>query len=133
MNTAEWMSKRSGEETIVGMSAGEAEAGDPRRRASTITRKSGRAIAPHELFNLPEGHGLVWAAGQALRNRSTPRPIGRSPVAGNGRGQIRTICKRGLAANPTLETAQLRSSPHSSTVIPRAATKLIPSELHRTY
>jgi type IV secretion system protein VirD4 len=70
MQTAEWMSKRSGEETIMGMSAGESDAGDvagPRANYSPQTR---RVLPPHELLNLPEGHGLVWFAGQ-----SRPQPV----------------------------------------------------------
>jgi len=69
-STAEWMSKRAGEETILGMSAGEAEDGDslgPRINYHPQTR---RVYPPHELFNLPEGHGLVWRAGQ-----SRPLPV----------------------------------------------------------
>lgn len=69
MNTAEWMSKRSGEETIVGMNAGEADAGDPGPRVNYHPQIRPR-YAPHDLFNLPEGHGLVWAAGQA-----EPQPV----------------------------------------------------------
>ena len=68
MNTAKWMSERSGEETIVGMSAGESDAGDgPRVNYHPQIRPR---YTPADLFNLPEGHGLVWAAGSA-----EPQPI----------------------------------------------------------
>lgn len=68
MNTARWMSERSGEETIVGMSAGESDTGDgPRVNYRPETRPRYR---PADLFNVPEGHGLVWAAGQA-----EPQPV----------------------------------------------------------
>jgi type IV secretion system protein VirD4 len=69
MNTAEWMSKRSGEETVVGISAGDGRGGDPGPSVNYHPQIRPR-YAPHELFNLPEGHGLVWAAGQA-----EPQPV----------------------------------------------------------
>ena len=69
MNTAKWMSERSGEETIVGMSAGEPDAGDLGPRVNYHPQIRPR-YAPHDMFNLPEGHGLVWAAGQA-----EPQPV----------------------------------------------------------
>ena len=69
MITAEWMSKRSGQETIVGMSVGEADGGDGGPRVNYHPQIRPR-YAPHDLFNLPEGHGLVWAAGQA-----EPQPV----------------------------------------------------------
>jgi type IV secretion system protein VirD4 len=64
MITAKWMSERSGEETIVGMSAGDGRGGDRGASANYHPQIRPR-YAPHELLNLPEGHGLVWAAGRA--------------------------------------------------------------------
>jgi type IV secretion system protein VirD4 len=64
MNTAEWMSKRSGEEIVVGMSAGEPQDGDGGPRVNYHPERRPR-YAPHELFNLPVGHALVWAPGAA--------------------------------------------------------------------
>jgi len=87
MNTAEWMSKRSGEETIVGMSAGEADSGDgPRVNYHPQIRPR---YAPHDLFNLPEGHGLVWAAGSA-----EPQPVYAPPYWDIAR------CRKRARANP---------------------------------
>lgn len=64
MNTVEWMSKRSGEETSVGMSVSEPQAGDSGPRVDYSPHTKPRYPA-HELFNLPEGHGLIWSAGSA--------------------------------------------------------------------
>lgn len=65
------MSKRSGEETIVGMSAGETDTGDgPRVSYHPQIRPR---YTPADLFNLP---GLVWAAGQA-----EPQPVYAPPLA----------------------------------------------------
>jgi len=68
MQTAEWMSRRSGEETVRGMSAGEGQTGHgPHVNIHAQTRP---VYPPHELMNLPVGHGLVWLAGQ-----SRPVPV----------------------------------------------------------
>jgi len=89
MNTAEWMSKRAGEETIVGLSAGEAETGDATGPRVNYQPQTRRVYPPHELFNLPEGHGLVWRAGQA-------RPV---PVYAPPYWDIRA-CARRARRNP---------------------------------
>jgi type IV secretion system protein VirD4 len=65
MTTAEWLSKRAGEETIVGLSAGEPEMGDPMGPRINYQPQTRRVYPPHELFNIPVGHGLIWRAGQA--------------------------------------------------------------------
>ena len=70
MQTAEWMSRRSGEETVMGMNAGESDAGDMRGPRANYSAQTRRVLPPHELLNLPEGHGLVWFAGQ-----SRPVPV----------------------------------------------------------
>jgi type IV secretion system protein VirD4 len=89
MTTAEWMSKRAGEETIVGLSAGEPEAGDPMGPRINYQPQTRRVYPPHELFNLPEGHGLVWRAGQA-------KPV---PVYAPPYWDIR-VCDRRARRNP---------------------------------
>jgi type IV secretion system protein VirD4 len=106
MQTAEWMSKRSGEETIMGMSAGEAEAGDMRGPRANYSAQTRRALPPHELVNLPEGHGLVWFAGQArpqpvysppywdIRRcveRARPNPY--APASARRRGMLRDLLR----------------------------------------
>jgi hypothetical protein len=65
MITAEWMSKRSGEETILGLSAGKAEAGDASGPRVNYHQQIRRVCPAHDLLNLPEGHGVVCFAGQA--------------------------------------------------------------------
>jgi type IV secretion system protein VirD4 len=70
MTTAEWLSKRAGEETIVGLSAGEPEMGDPMGPRINYQPQTRRVYPPHELFNIPVGHGLIWRAGQ-----SRPLPV----------------------------------------------------------
>jgi type IV secretion system protein VirD4 len=87
MNTAKWMSERSGEETIVGMSASESDAGEgPRVNYHPQIRPR---YTPADLFNLPEGHGLVWAAGQA-----EPQPVYAPPYWNIAR------CKQRARPNP---------------------------------
>lgn len=55
MQTAEWMSKRSGEETIMGMTAGESETGEIRGPRANYSAQTRRVLPPHELLNLPLG------------------------------------------------------------------------------
>lgn len=58
--TAEWMSKRSGEETKPGLSASD----DPQAGPRPSWRGEKRRIyPPDDLYNTPEFHGLVWFAG----------------------------------------------------------------------
>lgn len=111
MNTAEWMSKRSGEETIVGFSAGEPETGDAAGPRVNFHPQTRRVYPAHELLNLPEGHGLVWFAGQAAplpvyappyweirrcRRRARPNPY--APASRRRRGRLRLAIGLGLAA-----------------------------------
>jgi type IV secretion system protein VirD4 len=111
MNTAEWMSRRSGEETVASFGAGEAEAGDktgPRMNFHPATR---RVFPPHELLNLPHGHGLVWFAGQArpvpvyappywdirrCAERARPNPY--APAAATRRGILRGALRDAMRA-----------------------------------
>lgn len=89
MITAEWMSKRAGEETILGLSAGEAETADASGPRINYHPQNRRVYPPHDLLNLPEGHGLVWWAGQA-------RPL---PVYAPPYWDIRQ-CRRRARRNP---------------------------------
>jgi type IV secretion system protein VirD4 len=60
--TAEWMSKRSGEVNGPSLSASD----DPQTGARDSWRSERRrAIPPDAMFNIPEFHGLVWFAGQS--------------------------------------------------------------------
>jgi type IV secretion system protein VirD4 len=59
--TAEWMSLRSGEEGIPGLSSGDDQHGGARDNWS---EKNRRALPRDALYNIPEFHGLVWFAGQ---------------------------------------------------------------------
>lgn len=60
--TAEWMSKRSGEVNRPGLSASD----DPETGARESWRSERRRIyPPDDLYNIPEFHGLVWFAGQS--------------------------------------------------------------------
>lgn len=60
--TAEWMSKRSGEVTGPGLTASD----DPNIGARESWRSERRRIyPPDDLYNIPEFHGLVWFAGQS--------------------------------------------------------------------
>lgn len=111
MQTAEWMSKRSGEETIMGMSAGEADAGELRGPRANYSAQTRRVLPPHELLNLPEGHGLVWFAGQArpvpvyappywdirrCAERARPNPY--APAAVQRRRFVRDLVRRAVRA-----------------------------------
>ena len=65
--TAEWMSKRSGDVIEPGLSVSD----DPRSGARETRRpERRRLLSADELYNIPEFHGLVWFAGQ-----SQPRPV----------------------------------------------------------
>lgn len=109
MNTAEWMSKRSGEETIVGFSAGEPETGDAAGPRVNFHPQTRRVYPPHDLLNLPEGHGLVWFAGQArpvpvyappyweiecCRRRARPNPY--APASRRPRGRLGSVIGFGI-------------------------------------
>lgn len=60
--TAEWMSKRSGEVTRPGLTSSD----DPQTGARDGWRGERRRIySPDDLHNIPEFHGLVWFAGQS--------------------------------------------------------------------
>jgi type IV secretion system protein VirD4 len=60
--TAEWMSKRSGEVSQPGLSASD----DPNTGARESWRGEKRRVyPPDDLYNIPEFHGLVWFAGQS--------------------------------------------------------------------
>jgi type IV secretion system protein VirD4 len=65
--TAEWMSKRSGEVNEPDLSAGD----DPQYGARATWRpQRRRLLMPDDLHNIPEFHGMVYFAGQ-----SWPRPV----------------------------------------------------------
>jgi type IV secretion system protein VirD4 len=60
--TAEWMSKRSGEMTVPGLTSSD----DPQTGARDGWRGEKRRIyPPDDLHNIPEFHGLCWFAGQS--------------------------------------------------------------------
>ena len=60
--TAEWMSRRSGDVTRPGLTSSD----DPQTGARDGWRSERRRIySPDDLHNIPEFHGLVWFAGQS--------------------------------------------------------------------
>jgi type IV secretion system protein VirD4 len=61
--TAEWMSKRSGE--IYVPVATESEDQQTGARGTSIRPEKRRAYSPDDLHDIPEFHGLVWFAGQS--------------------------------------------------------------------
>lgn len=65
--TAEWMSKRSGEVIEPGLSASDDQQIGA-RESWRIDRR--RLYAPDDLYGIPEFHGLVWFAG-----RTQPTPV----------------------------------------------------------
>lgn len=96
--TAEWMSRRSGEVTELGMSASDDRQTGPR---VTYQQRRRRILPASDLFNIPEFHGLVWFAGQsraqpvyappywkipALADRFDPDPYHAGSSAGIFRG-----------------------------------------------
>jgi type IV secretion system protein VirD4 len=61
--SAEWMSRRSGEEDVITESASEsADRGGVQRSYSTMRR---RRWPPEKILSLPKFHGLVWFHGQS--------------------------------------------------------------------
>ena len=62
--TAEWMSKRSGERRYVSLNASDDPNGPDGMRVS-YQEKRERRIPPDAMFGIPEFHGLVWYAGQS--------------------------------------------------------------------
>ena len=74
----------------MGMSAGESDAGDVSGPRITYRPETRRVYPPHELLNLPDGHGLVWLAGQ-----SRPQPVYAPPY-----WDIR-VCAQRARRNPS--------------------------------
>ena len=68
VETAEWMSKRSGEQSRMGVTASDSDGPEGARVSYQEQRR--RNFPAGDLFNIPEGHGLVWYAG-----RSAPVPV----------------------------------------------------------
>jgi type IV secretion system protein VirD4 len=60
--TAEWMSKRSGEADEPNLSASDSARGPG---GDTWRGERRRLFTPDDLYNIPEFHGLVWFAGQS--------------------------------------------------------------------
>jgi type IV secretion system protein VirD4 len=86
--TAEWMSRRSGDRRYPGLSASDDPHGADGARMS-YQEKRERHIPPDAMYSIPEFHGLAWFAGQAqpmtiyappyweipeLRDRYSPDP-----------------------------------------------------------
>jgi type IV secretion system protein VirD4 len=69
MTTSEWMSRRSGQATVLAKGLSESagsSAGGASERESTSWNQVGRPkYLPHELFGLEPGTGLLWLAGLA--------------------------------------------------------------------
>jgi type IV secretion system protein VirD4 len=69
LTTAEWMSCRAGQATVVARGLSESTGAAPNDnspRESISWHQIGRpAYQPYELFGLPEGTGLLWLAGMA--------------------------------------------------------------------
>jgi type IV secretory pathway TraG/TraD family ATPase VirD4 len=70
--SAEWMSRRSGEEDFVSLNASESDDRPGVHRSYTIQRQ--RAWPPERILDLPEFHGLVW-----FHRRSKPVPVYTAP------------------------------------------------------
>jgi type IV secretory pathway TraG/TraD family ATPase VirD4 len=67
--TAEWMSRRSGDRRYAGLSASD----DPQQADGArlgYSEKRERLIPPDAMYGIPPFHGLVWFAGQ-----SAPQPV----------------------------------------------------------
>lgn len=62
-DSAEWMSRRSGEEDYISMTASESDDRPGMHRNYTIQRR--RAWPPERILDLPDFHGLVWFHGQS--------------------------------------------------------------------
>ena len=76
--TAEWMSRRSGDRRYAGLSASD----DPQRRDGarmSYREKRERLIPPDAMYGIPPFHGLVWFAGRARRNRFIAPPYWEIP------------------------------------------------------
>lgn len=76
LTTAEWMSKRSGQTTIVakGFSQTSGQSSGEHSTTSTGQSASDQQIArplffPHDLFGFEEGMGLLWLAGLSNSTR----------------------------------------------------------------
>ena len=69
--TAEWMSKRSGEIIEPDLSSSDDPQGGTR---DTWKGQRRRLLSADELHNIPEFHGFVWFAG-----RSAPQPVYAAP------------------------------------------------------
>ena len=67
--TAEWMSRRSGDRRYAGLSASDDPAGATDARMS-YGEKRERLIPPDAMYGIPPFHGLVWFAG-----RAAPQPV----------------------------------------------------------
>ena len=68
LTTADWMSRRAGQTTMIATntSRSEAQGPGPRNTESMSWSQFGRALyLPHELMGLAEGTGLLWIAGMA--------------------------------------------------------------------
>jgi type IV secretion system protein VirD4 len=70
--SAEWMSRRSGEEKFITESASESEDRPGVNRNYTIQQR--RAWPPERILDLPDYHGLVW-----FRGRSKAVPVYAAP------------------------------------------------------
>jgi type IV secretion system protein VirD4 len=70
LTTAEWMSKRSGDTTVLGANKSEGSAmsgGRPSRSENVGMQEVGRPLFfPHDLFQFKPGEGLLWIAGSGL-------------------------------------------------------------------
>jgi hypothetical protein len=106
--TAEWMSRRSGEVIEPNLSASD----DPSGVRASWRGERRRLLPPGDLHNIPEFHGLVWFAG-----KSAPQPVYAPPYwdakrnpdlqgrydpdpyhAGSGGGRRRIVRRAGKAA-----------------------------------
>ena len=115
--TAEWMSRRSGEVDEMGLSASDDPNSAEGARINYQHRRR-RLYAPDDLFNIPPFHGLVWFAGRAqpqpvyvppyferpeLAGRYDPNPwaphSGRGGATRRPRGLMRAIIARGWVFN----------------------------------
>jgi type IV secretion system protein VirD4 len=70
LTTAEWMSKRAGESTVVakGYNHGDStnKGGGGSSEGFSFQQAQRRLLLPHELMDLPKGCGLVWPAGTSM-------------------------------------------------------------------
>lgn len=153
--TAEWMSKRSGEIVELGMSASDDPHGPVRK---TYQQRRRRIFPPDDLFNIPEFHGLVWFAGQsraqpvyappywkipALAGRYDPDPYHAGSSGGAFRGSrltrvallAATLLMAGMALPDAKRLTPLSSyvagvAPSISTLV-ASLSVLLPGEQHR--